>query len=115
MGILNNAINKETVFIVDCRNSDELINDGNLKSMGVKNVVNIPSEKVESALSLSPEDFKEKYGVEIFPKGTKVVVHCRSGRRSVPVTAQFKSAGYDAHNYEGGFEGWKQKFDCRNF
>ena len=41
-----------------CSISDELINDGNLKSMGVKNVVNIPSENVGSALGLSPEDFK---------------------------------------------------------
>ena len=51
----------------------------------------------------------------MFPKGAKVIVHCRSGRRSVPVTEQFKSAGYDAHNYEGGFEGWKAKFSCRTF
>ena len=26
----------------------------------------------------------------MFPKGAKVIVHCRSGRRSVPVTEQFK-------------------------
>ena len=31
--------------------------------MGVKNVVNIPSENVDSALSLSPEDFKVKKNV----------------------------------------------------
>ena len=33
--------------------------------MGVKNVVNIPSEKVESALSLSPEEFKVKKHVTL--------------------------------------------------
>ena len=32
--------------------------DGNLKSMGVKNVVNIPTDHVETALSLSAETFK---------------------------------------------------------
>ena len=37
---------------------DELVKDGNLKSMGVKNVVNIPTDRVETALSLSAETFK---------------------------------------------------------
>ena len=37
---------------------DELVKDGNLKSMGVKNVVNIPTDHVETALSLSAETFK---------------------------------------------------------
>ena len=37
---------------------DELVKDGNLKSMGVKNVLNIPTDDVETALSLSAETFK---------------------------------------------------------
>ena len=51
----------------------------------------------------------------MFPKGAEVIVHCRSGLRSIPVTEQCKSAGYDAHNYEGGFEGWEAKYFCRTF
>ena len=95
--ILNNAINKENVLIVDCRNSgkhnaqfeifsnyrislsnktrlhiiwttflDELVKDGNLKSLGVKNVMNIPTDQIENALQLSNEDFEVSKKVSSF-------------------------------------------------
>ena len=41
-------------------------------------------------------------------------MHCRSGRRGANVTEKLKSAGYDAVNYEPGFEGWKEKFQHQN-
>lgn len=43
-----------------------------------------------------------------FDQDAKVVVICRSGRRSIPVTEYLQSAGYDAVNYEGGMQAWVQ-------
>ena len=36
-----------------------------------------------------------------------VVVVCRSGNRSELATMMLQARGYDAHNLEGGMEGWQ--------
>ena len=59
--ILNNAINEPGWTILDIRNADELINDGNLRDYGAKNWVHIPSTEVESALSMSLETFQVSF------------------------------------------------------
>lgn len=43
-----------------------------------------------------------------FGESDKVVVMCRSGRRSIPVTEYLQAKGYDAVNYEGGMQAWVQ-------
>jgi rhodanese-related sulfurtransferase len=43
-----------------------------------------------------------------FSESDKVVVMCRSGRRSIPVTEYLQAKGYDAVNYEGGMQAWVQ-------
>ena len=59
--ILNNAINEPGWTILDIRNADELVNDGNLRDHGAKNWVHIPSTEVESALAMSPQTFQVSF------------------------------------------------------
>lgn len=50
---------------------------------------------------------------EIAPKlskSSKIVVHCRSGKRSAIVTGILTGHGYDAVNYDGGYTKWKDNF-----
>ena len=40
------------------------------------------------------------------PRDRPVVFQCRLGARSAMATRAFEAAGWDAHNLEGGVEGW---------
>ena len=43
---------------------------------------------------------------QIFVPGVRVVVVCRSGRRSASAVAQLRSLGIDALNLTGGMQAW---------
>jgi rhodanese-related sulfurtransferase len=43
---------------------------------------------------------------EDVPRDRPVVFQCRLGARSAMATRAFRAAGWDAHNLEGGAEGW---------
>ena len=51
-----------------------------------------------------------KYNADALSKETNIVVHCRSGRRSVPITALLVEKGYKAFDYPGGIFKWKEHF-----
>ena len=60
--VLNNAINEPGWTILDVRNDEELIRDGNLRDAGAKNWVHIPTPEVQAALALSASDFEVSVG-----------------------------------------------------
>jgi rhodanese-related sulfurtransferase len=41
-------------------------------------------------------------------RSRRIIVICRSGRRSDPATAALRKAGYDAYNFSGGMHVWQQ-------
>ena len=91
---LNNALNEPRWTILDVRDEDELIRDGNLRDMGAENWVNVPLNELEEALELSPEEFEDKYGAEKFKENYFIVVHCMGGYRSVLAVPIMLKAGY---------------------
>lgn len=46
--------------------------------------------------------------MDSFPRDAKVLVICRSGRRSQSATAAMRDAGIDAYNFDGGMQAWQQ-------
>lgn len=41
-------------------------------------------------------------------RARRIVIICRSGRRSDHATAALRAAGYDAFNFSGGMQAWQQ-------
>ncbi|XP_028816502.1 thiosulfate:glutathione sulfurtransferase [Denticeps clupeoides] len=73
--------------------------------------VNIPVDTVESAFTLEPTAFQEKFGVPKPPLDTpELVFHCQLGRRGAAATDKAKSLGYlKARNYFGAYKEWSEK------
>merc|ERR1711935_1286689 len=100
--VLNEAINRPNWIILDIREVEELARDGNLRDQGnAKNWLHIPSGDVAKALTLAASEFESTYNAPCLDKNINIVVHCRSGRRSVPVTASMVEMGYKAVDYPG--------------
>ena len=59
--VLNDAINEPGCTIVDVRNAEELVADGNLGAMGAENYVNIPKDQLEQAIKLTAEEFQVNF------------------------------------------------------
>ena len=79
-------------FLLDVREPSEVA----AASLGG---VNIPLAKVAASL-------------DEIPKGTKVVVHCKSGGRSAKATIALRELGYDdAWNVQGGTIAWTARID----
>ena len=108
--VLNNAINEPGWTILDIRNDNELVDDGNLRDLGAKNWLHIPTPELTQALELAPEEFKAKYNAEPLSKESNIVVHCKGGGRSARMTPVLVEAGYKAVDYPGGILKWKEHF-----
>ena len=109
--VLNDAINHPDWIILDIREEDELVRDGNLRDQGnARNWVHIPSGQVAQALALSSTEFESAYHASYLTKSVNIVVHCRSGRRSIPITDLMVKMGYKAVDYPGGIIKWKEHF-----
>ncbi len=76
-------------FFLDVREQDEY------------DVLRIPGSTL---LPLS--EFIERY--EELPKDQEIVVHCRSGRRSLQAADYLNEHGYNAVNVEGGILAWQE-------
>lgn len=57
--------------------------------------VNLSVDTVEAALTMTPEDFKAKYGINKPPlDAPELVFHCQMGRRGVTATSKAHELGY---------------------
>ncbi len=77
-------------YHVDVRESDE-----------------VRAKRIPGAARLPLSEFLTRYE-ETVPKGTPIVVSCRSGARSGRVTAFLLEQGYDAVNLAGGILAWEE-------
>lgn len=69
--------------------------------------INVPLGQVKTALQLSSEEFKEKYGGEKPQLTDNVVFSCLAGMRSKQALDAAISLGYkDAQHYPGGWQDW---------
>ncbi|CAK9828226.1 Thiosulfate sulfurtransferase/rhodanese-like domain-containing protein 3 [Anthophora retusa] len=102
-GILK-AQNDNSVLIIDVREKEEIDETGKLPGS-----IHIPmGEVANTLLSLSEKDFKDKFNKSKPSKDTKIILSCRSGKRSGMVQEEIQKLGYEnAYNYVGGWLDWE--------
>ncbi|XP_064615421.1 thiosulfate sulfurtransferase/rhodanese-like domain-containing protein 3, partial [Liolophura sinensis] len=94
------------IQLFDVREPKELEETGKIPRS-----VNIPLGQLADVLSLSPEEFKNRFGVDK-PKedDQNIVFHCRTGVRSKNALLIARELGLPkARHYVGGFEEWASK------
>ncbi|KAK7163934.1 hypothetical protein R3I94_002603 [Phoxinus phoxinus] len=98
-----------SVQLVDVREPDEL------EAGFIPGASNIPLGEVEPALRLSPDQFRERYGVtKPHREDSDFVLYCVRGIRSLTALETARSLGYTrARHYAGGFNEWLQREDLR--
>jgi len=85
-------LDQEDVLFLDVRTSQEFNYDGS-----IKNALLIPVNVLEKKITLL-EYYKDK----------KIIVYCRSGRRSRLATEFLKKNNFDAINLDGGYLAWEE-------
>ena len=92
---LHDVINKKEVIVLDVRTPKEVA-QGKIKSDAL-------------VMNFFEDDFIQKATSQL-PKGKKVYVYCRSGKRSGKTVIQLRELGYSKiYNVEGGIKAWKAK------
>ncbi|XP_033334577.1 rhodanese domain-containing protein CG4456 isoform X2 [Megalopta genalis] len=96
----------DNVLIIDVREQNEIDETGKLPGS-----IHIPMGDVSNnLLNLSDKDFKNKFDKEKPTKDTKIILSCRSGKRSGMVQEEIQKLGYkNAYNYVGGWLDWESK------
>ena len=85
-------LDQEDVLFLDVRTSQEFNYDGS-----IKNALLIPVNVLEKKITLL-EYYRDK----------KIIVYCRSGRRSRLATEFLKKNNFDAINLDGGYLAWEE-------
>ncbi|XP_008278555.1 thiosulfate sulfurtransferase/rhodanese-like domain-containing protein 1 [Stegastes partitus] len=95
----------QNLLLVDVRSKDEVAKGH------IPGSVHIPVDTVEAEFSLSPEEFKAKYGVNKPPlDAPELVFHCMMGGRGGRATNKAYELGYaNARNFVGGYKKWAEK------
>ena len=84
--------NGDKMYFIDCRELQEW-NEGH----------------IEGASLLPLSEFQQKYESVLKEKDAKIVMQCRSGKRSMDACMFLLSKGYsDLNNLEGGILAWTQ-------
>lgn len=86
--VLTRIENKETLFILDVRQSNEF-KEGHIAGAKL-----IPLSELQRRQNELPKD-------------QEILCVCRSGARSGVAVGQLKSAGFNAVNLRGGMTGWQ--------
>ena len=90
-------LDQEDVLFLDVRTSQEFNYDGS-----IKNALLIPVNVLEKKITLL-EYYKDK----------KIIVYCRSGRRSSLATEFLKKNNFNAINLDGGYLAWEEYFSAQ--
>lgn len=90
---------KESYILVDVREKDEL------KHGVIPSSHHVPLQEFLSALKLSPDEFKKRYGFSLTKKD-KLILYCRSGNRSGFATKIAREKGFNAFNFAGSILEW---------
>ena len=85
-------LGNEDILFLDVRTHNEFVNEGR-----IKNGLLIPVKVLERRLT-ELEQHREK----------KIIVYCRSGRRSQIATDILIKNNFNAFNMDGGFLAWKK-------
>ncbi|XP_078046900.1 rhodanese domain-containing protein CG4456 isoform X2 [Augochlora pura] len=98
------AQKNDSVLIIDVREQNEIDETGKLPGS-----IHIPMGDVSNTLlNLSDKDFRNKFDKEKPTKNTKIILSCRSGKRSAMVQEEIQKLGFqNAYNYIGGWTDWE--------
>ncbi|XP_076167158.1 rhodanese domain-containing protein CG4456 isoform X2 [Ptiloglossa arizonensis] len=98
------AQNDDSILIIDVREQSEIDETGKLPGS-----IHIPMGDVSNVfLNFSEKTFKERFDKEKPSKETKIILSCRSGKRSGMVQEEIQRLGYkNAYNYIGGWLDWE--------
>ena len=80
------------ILFLDVRTRQEFVNEGR-----IKNAMLIPVNVLERRLT-DLEQYRDK----------KIIVYCKSGRRSQIATEILNKNNFNAYNMDGGFLAWKE-------
>ncbi|XP_008206288.1 rhodanese domain-containing protein CG4456 isoform X1 [Nasonia vitripennis] len=96
----------ESILIIDVREDSEIQETGKLPGS-----IHIPMGEVTNVLTnTTSHEFEQKFSKKKPDKDTKIILSCRSGRRSASVQSEIQKLGYNnAYNYEGGWLDWESK------
>lgn len=96
---------------ISVQEAKELIEKGNVFVLDVRTPAEFNQSHIEEAIlipvsnafgsNLSPDNLLKARTNEV-PKNKKVLVYCRTGRRSIEASAVLANAGYQVYNMEGG-------------
>ncbi|KAM9375990.1 thiosulfate:glutathione sulfurtransferase-like [Pholidichthys leucotaenia] len=97
--------NKDKLILIDVRSPQEVAGGH------IPGSVNIPVDKIQSALQMTPDEFRATYGIDKEQlNGPNLVFHCQMGMRGGRATDIAKNLGYtNARNYKGGYKEWSSK------
>ncbi|KAL0993991.1 hypothetical protein UPYG_G00116470 [Umbra pygmaea] len=101
---LKTMLSSNSVQLFDVRNPDEF-QDGHIPGS-----TNVPLGDLQDALGLSPDQFKQRFGVRAPHKeDSSIVVYCQRGHRSATALDIMWALGFSrARHYAGGYSGWVQ-------
>ncbi|XP_048042835.1 thiosulfate sulfurtransferase/rhodanese-like domain-containing protein 1 isoform X2 [Megalobrama amblycephala] len=104
---LKDMMSAGSVQLFDVREPDEL------EAGFIPGATNIPLGDVEQALRLSPDQFRERYGVtKPHRDDPDFVLYCQRGIRSLTALETARALGYTrARHYAGGFNEWLKQED----
>lgn len=94
----------KTGTLIDVREPQELTEFG-----AIPETVNIPLGEVESALKMDPERFEKIFKAAKPSEDEPLVFFCKIGKRSGIASEIAKANGFNAGNFIGSFEEWKEK------
>ncbi|XP_076292163.1 rhodanese domain-containing protein CG4456 [Lasioglossum baleicum] len=98
------AQKNDNVLIIDVREQSEIDETGKLPGS-----IHIPMGDVTNTLlNLTEKEFKSRFNRDKPSKSTKIILSCRSGKRSAMVQEDIQKLGYqNAYNYVGGWLDWE--------
>ena len=105
-----------SIIFTSCDNEENISVLGALKLLDHEGVlfldVRTPQEfnyegSIKNALLIPINDLEKKISMLEYYKDKRIIVYCRSGRRSKIATEILKKKNFNALNLEGGFIAWE--------
>jgi len=108
---LNSACGQQNFENTDVQGFAELAADTNVVVLDVRTASEFAEGHLERAINIDYQqsDFVEKAKATL-PLDKKIVVYCRSGRRSAGAAGKLGDHGYKLVNLKGGIIAWKEAY-----
>ena len=101
------ATEKATVENIDCTKMTELVNDGAVL-IDVRDASEYQEGHLDGAININYTDIASKIETTVDKKDTKIVVYCKSGRRSSIAAKSLIDLGYTNVYDLGGMSNCKK-------